>query len=239
MPHVPRHISQTDINVGTNLTSDHHILHLTSHYTAVCLPPPFHTTYHTATVHISHIIPHPQLFHTTPTLVQHHSTFPTTIYSTSHYTTISDITTHCIFFHIWQHNAYATFFINSTPPHFTSHRCHTCIMQHSSYQDTTFHTTPYSTSRILHFGRIPRHTGHVWNCNIPHHTTVRFTYTSHNISHRTIIQIKLLYHISAHHSTLRPHSTSRHAMHITTFKYRTIPPHYSKPHHHSATHRHV
>ena len=75
IPHVPHHISQT-FNVTTHLTSDHHILHLKSHYTAVCLTPPFHTTtdtskhniFHiTQTQSTSHTIPRPQLFHTTPT----------------------------------------------------------------------------------------------------------------------------------------------------------------------------
>ena len=90
-------------------------------------------------------------------------------------------------------------------------------MQHSTYQDTTFHTTPYSTFCISIAPSLKRQ-----------------HFTLHHISHRIIIHIKPL-HISAHHSTSRPHSTSHHAMHITTFKYvlhitlsHTT---HSKPHH--------
>ena len=39
---------------------------------------------------------------------------------------------------------------------------------------------------------------------IAFHIAPYFTYTSHHISHRTIIHIKSLHHISAHHSTSRP-----------------------------------
>ena len=84
-------------------------------------------------------------------------------------------------------------------------------MQHSTYHDTTFHPTPYSTYVVF---RLHSTSHHVWNCNILHH-----------ISHRTIIHIKSHHHISAHHSTSGPHSTSHHAMNIA-FKYRlqiTIP----------------
>ena len=91
IPHVPRRISQT-FNVATHLTLDHHILHLTSHYTAVRLPPPFHTTtpqsttYSTSHSHSPHLTPTTIPHHTH---IQHHSIFHTTLYSTSHYTTTS------------------------------------------------------------------------------------------------------------------------------------------------------
>ena len=78
---VPRHIS---VNVATYLASDHHILHLTSHYTAVCLGTTishhiskqnmFHIT---ATVHISHHSTSPTIPHHTH--IPHHSIFHTTV----------------------------------------------------------------------------------------------------------------------------------------------------------------
>ena len=91
-------------------------------------------------------------------------------------------------------------------------------MQNSTYQDTTFHTMPFSTSHILHFNHFPHHsiseiaTFHI----IPH-----FAYTSQHITFHIapIIHTRPLHHISAHHSTSRPHSTSHHVMHIT-FKYK-------------------
>ena len=92
IPHVPRHISQT-FNVATHLTSDHHILHLTSHCTTVCLPPPFHTTtsqsttYTTSHQSTSRTIPHPQLFHNTPT-------FNITAHFTPHRIPHLDFTSH-------------------------------------------------------------------------------------------------------------------------------------------------
>ena len=102
-------------------------------------------------------------------------------------------------------------------------------MQHSIYQDTTFHNTPYSTSHILHFNHMFHLTPYL---KLQHST-------SHHISHCTIIHVKSLHHISVHHSTSRPHSTSRHTMLITTFKYKLhITLSHSaqyKPHHTSHT----
>ncbi len=46
--------------------------------------------------------------------------------------------------------------------------------------------------------------------------------TSHHISHRTIIHLWSLHHMSAHHFTSCPHSTSHHTMHIATFKYKLL-----------------
>ena len=78
--HMFHAISRT-FNVATHLTSDHRILHLTSHNTAVCLPPPFHTTtsQSTCSTSTSHTIPYTQLFHTTPT-------FSIIAYFTPHHT---------------------------------------------------------------------------------------------------------------------------------------------------------
>ena len=66
--------SRRQLMFATHLTSDHHILHLRSRYTAVCLGTTishhhiskhmFHITKPQST---SHTIPHPQLFYTTPT----------------------------------------------------------------------------------------------------------------------------------------------------------------------------
>ena len=113
------HATSQTFNVATHLTSDHHILNLTSHYTAVCRPPPFHTTT-SQPQPTSLTIPHTQLFHTTPTF---------------------NIST----FHTIPHRI--------TPPHLTSQHIASFstsdITPHLHY--ATFHTTPYSTSHILHF----------------------------------------------------------------------------------------
>ena len=146
----------------THLTSDHRILHLRSHYTLVC----FGTTisHHHISKHMihitqprstSHTIPHPQLFHT---YIQHHGIFHTT-YSTSHYTNTSHH-----FPHLTSHN---TLHMPHSAGITTVHIASVCIMQHSTYQGTTFHATLYSISHT--FCISIRH--HVWNCNIPHRTT--------------------------------------------------------------------
>ena len=179
--HVPCHIWKT-FNVATHLASDHHILHLASHYTAVCIPSPFHTTtsqsttYSTSHSHSPHrTIPHPQRLHTTPTFNITVYFTPHQSYSTSHATT-SDInrSTLHLFPHLTtvaQHIAYATFFIT------ISHR-----IIYATFQDTPFHTTPYST---LHLCRI----------SVTFHITPHFT-SNHN-------HIKSRHHISARHSTFR------------------------------------
>ena len=114
IPHVPHHISQT-FDVATRLTSDHHILHLASHYTAVCLPPPVHTTtspsttYFTPRRHSPHLAPfhthnystpHP---HSASQHISHHILFHITLHHhilILYHTTTSDIATRCIIFHI-------------------------------------------------------------------------------------------------------------------------------------------
>ena len=84
-------------------------------------------------------------------------------------------------------------------------------MQHFTYQDTTFHTTPYSTFCISI-------TPYVWNCNIPHRTTFHIYW--HHISHQ----------ITPPHRRTIPH----HAMHIT-FKYKLHSTRTKRPHHTSHT----
>ena len=89
-------------------------------------------------------------------------------------------------------------------------------MQHFTYQDTTFHTTPYSTSHILHFN----HTMSEMATFTSHH--ISHTLTSHHISH----QITPRHHISAHHSTSFPHRTpsmSPHSNRNFTSHYPTAP----------------
>jgi len=164
----------------------------------------FHITQPQST---SHTIPHPQLFHTTPT-------FNITAYFTPHHIPHRitpqnlDFTSH---HYVWHHNTWHHFphctshnnhtahcichslhHYNTTPPHSTSHRnwlSASCIMQHSTHQDTTFHTMPYSTSHILHFH-------HTVSEIATFHITPHFTYISHHISHRTVIHIKSLHHTS-------------------------------------------
>ena len=136
---VPRHISQT-VNVATHPISDYHILHL-RRYTAVCLGTTishYHISKHM--FHIaqpqstSHTIPHPQLFHTTPT-------FNITAYFTPphipHRITPPHLTTHCIISHSTLHMPH------SSPPHYASHFA-LCNIPHTR--------TPHSTPRhITHF----------------------------------------------------------------------------------------
>ncbi len=183
-----------------------------------------HIRHHTATVHIApfqihnYSTPHP---HSTPQHISHHTIFHIAyhlILILHRHTNTADITTHCIIFHIWRHTTTAHCIChilhhhNSTPPHFTSPNFPhfaLCNIPHN-WRGTTVHTTPYSTSHILHF------TSHqVWKCNIPHRTTFHIHITPHFISHHNSPQITWLHHVSAHHFTC-PHST----MHIATFKYK-------------------
>ena len=203
--HVPCHIWQT-FNVATHLASDHHILHLASHYTAVCIPSPFHTTtsqsttYSTSHSHSPHrTIPHPQRLHTTPTFNITVYFTPHQSYSTSHATT-SDINRSTL--HLF--------------PHLTSQQSHSTLhMPHSSSQ---FHIAFMQHSRTPH--STPRH--------IPHYTFAAFQShsTLHHISHRTIITSNL--------ATTSRHAIPHSAINIT-FKYRLqiALPHgtHSKPHH--------
>ena len=182
-----------------------------------------HIRHHTATVHIApfqihnYSTPHP---HSTPQHISHHTIFHIAyhlILILHRHTNTADITTHCIIFHIWRHTTTAHCIChilhhhNSTPPHFTSPNFPPfalCNIPHN-WRGTTVHTTPYSTSHILHF------TSHqVWKCNIPHRTTFHIHITPHFISHHNSPQITWL-HVSAHHFTC-PHST----MHIAKFKYK-------------------
>ena len=150
------------------------------------------------------------------THIQHHSTFHTTPYSTSHTTsswfyivTPPQLTTHCIIFHIWRHTSTAHCIChilhhhNSTPPHFTSPNFPhfaLCNIPHNEAPQSTPRHIRHRTFSISHHTRSENATFHI----APH-----FTYTSHHISHRTIIHLKSLHHMSAHHFTC-PHHAHRH-----------------------------
>ena len=196
-----------------------------------------HVPHHTATVHISH---HP-IYTTIPHHTHiHHSIFHTTPYSTSHFTTTSDITTHCIIStsDITQRIAYATFFTTTILHHHTSHR-YFPLMQHSTYIalcNIPHNRTPHSTPRhIAHFA-FQLH--HVWNGNI--HIGPHFTYadvTPHFTSNRSTAP-----HLGTH-STSCPHSTpcTSHS-NINFTSHYPIAPHISPTlhfNHHSASHRPV
>ena len=189
-----------------------------------CTTPSFHIT----SPHFIHnySISHP---HSTPQHIWHHTIFHITLH-------------HHIFtsYHIW-HNTLHHF------PHLTSHNNRTahCICHIFHHHNST---PPYHNFQHLALYNIPQtRTQHSTPWYIPHHTfCISITFhitpclklqhsTSHHISHRTIIHTKLLHHITAHHSTSCPHSTSNHAMLFTTFKCKlhiTLSPStHSKPHH--------
>ena len=145
-------ISRT-FDVATHLTSDHRILHLTSHNTAVCLPPPFHTTtsQSTCSTSTSHTIPYTQLFHTTPT-------FSIIAYFTQHHTP------HLLHHHIWHHKTLNHF------PHLTSHNNHSALhIPHSS--PPQFHTTTFTWRNFP----LMQHSTYIALCNIPHNRTPHST----------------------------------------------------------------
>ena len=129
------HATSQTFNVATHLTSDHHILHLRSHYTAVCFgttishhhisKPMFHITQPQSTSHTHHYsTPHS---HSTSQHISHHTIFHIALYHhilILHHNTTSDITTLHHF------------------PHLTSHS--TLHMPHSSspqFRTTIFHIT--------------------------------------------------------------------------------------------------
>ena len=136
------------------------------------LPPTTISHHHISKHNIFHIltsqpqstsdtIPHSPLFHTTPTFniiahftphhIPHHITPPhltpqhIASFSTSVITQQSHSTLHM------PHSSPPQF--HTTTFHITSWLSKSCIVQHSTYQDTTFHTTPCSISHILHFSR--------------------------------------------------------------------------------------
>ena len=134
------------------------------------LPPTTISHHHTSKSNIfhiqpqstSHTIPHPQLFHTTPTF--NISTFHTTPYSTSHYTAVSIPPP----FHTTtsQSTTYST--SHSHSPHLTPFHIHNYSTPHP--QSQLFHTTPTITT-------IPHHTHN------QHHST--FHPTPYSTSHYT------------------------------------------------------
>ena len=194
-----------------------------------------HVPNHTATVHISH---HP-IYTTIPHHTHiHHSVFHTTPYSTSHFTTTSEINI-LHHFHIWHHSA--LHMPHSSPPQFhtlASHR-YFPLMQHSTYIalcNIPHNRTPHSIPRhITHFA-FQLH--HVWNDHI--HIGPHFTYadiTPHFTSNRSTAP-----HLGTH-STSCPHSTpwTSHS-NINFSSHYPIAPHISPTlhfNHHSASHRHV
>ena len=229
----PRHL------MSQHITSDHPILHLTSHHS---LPPTTISHHHISKHNIFHITqPQSTSRHSTPTTIphhshlQHHSTFHTTPYSTLHYTTTSwfyitppHLTSqHIASFptsDITQHIAYAAFHHhNSTPPHFTSRNfphLALCNVPHTRTPQSTpchipHHTFAFQSHFTLH---------HVWKSNIPHHIAF---HTSHFTVH---------HNFTLNHLAPIPHHTHilLHTMHITTFKYKLHITH-SKPHHTSHT----
>ena len=191
--------------------------------TAVCLPPPFHTTtsrsttYSTSHSHSPHLAP----FHI------HNYTTPHPHSASQHIShhTIFHITLH---HHIWHQNTLHHF------SHLTSHNnraahC-TCriLHHHISHHDVTFHILHYPTFHIpghhiphravFHITHFAFQLYHVWNCNIPHRTTFHIP---RHVSYRTIIHIRSLAisrHTIPHHAHIPPR---HHAMHITTLKYNT------------------
>ena len=205
MHNIPHHITtyhmfhaiSRTFNVATHLTSDHRILHLTSHNTAVCLPPPFHTTtsQSTCSTSTSHTIPYTRLFHTTPT-------FSIVAYFTHHHTP------HALHHHIWHHKTLNHF------PHLTSHNNRTahCISHILHHHNST---PPQSHDVIFHLCNIPHTlhyaTFHITGHHIPHHAILHilhFNYTmSENIhSGPHFAKIAPRHPISAH-STSCPHFT--------------------------------
>ena len=177
IPHVLRHISQT-FNVATHLISDHHILHLRSHYTAVCLG----TTikHHHISKHMFHITHSP---HLTPFHIHNYSTphLHSASQHISHHT-IFHIALHNTRFHIALHHHILTVYITA-PLHLTSQHIASfstsdvTLQSHSTLHITTIpHHYDMShrriiTFHILHYGNISTYrTPHSTPRHIPHHT---------------------------------------------------------------------
>ena len=103
--------------------------------------------------------------------------------------------------------------LTTTAQYFTSR----CNFPHLALSNIPHTRTPHSTSR-----RIPHHTFclSIIPCLKLQHST------SHHISHTTPRFLshhnphQITRHITAHHSTSRPHSISHYAMHIAKFKYK-------------------
>ena len=173
MPHLT-----SDISHRTHLTSDHHILHLTSHYPAVCPPPPTTISHHHISKHIFHItqpqstsrhFPHPPLPHHTH--IQHHISHHTIIYITLHHHIL--IKRHTTTLDITQPIAsFSTSDITHATLFFTL-KFHATTF-HNTY--ATFHTIPYITSHVLAFQ----------SCSTSHHSTSRCLKLQHSISHHIL-----------------------------------------------------
>ena len=232
IPHVPRHISQT-FSVAKHPTSNHHILHLTSHYTTVCLPPPsFHTTTSQSTTYstshmqpqsTSHAIPHPQLVHTTHkfNIGAHHTTTSWFL----HHTTTSDNTLHHFPHLTSQHSAYSTFFTTISHHHIsrnivTFHILHNIPGHHiprTPWYCTYFTFQTHSTSH------------HVWRKSATLHITPHFIYTSQFTSHQNSYRsttsrftIPDHVHISPRTTPCTPHSNINYASHYPHSTHSTL-----------------
>ena len=232
IPHVPCHISQT-FNVATHLTSDHHILHLRSHYTAVCLGTTIShhhisteahaVPHHTDSPHLTRVaIPYPQLFatphpHSTSQHISHHH-IPHRI--TPHQIPYRITPPHLTSQHIASFSTYMTYDI-TLQSHSTLH----ITIPHHHWLSTfcnmaTFpHTrTPHSTRHsphTLHFNK----SHHVWNCNIQHRTTFHIHWR----------------HFAPNRSTTSRHTIPHHAMHTSPHSDINYTSHCPKPHHTSHT----
>ena len=225
-PKAPRHISQT-ISPRTTIFYiwDHITLQSKrSHYTISHHHISKHNIYH-ITQPQSRTIPHPQLYHTTPTFnitayftphhIPHRIIQPVTswFYITPPHLTsqqiasfsTSDVTQQS------QHIAYATFFITTIPHH------------HISY---------HVTSHILHYA-----TFHIPGHHIPHHAIFHILHFNHTLSEMATFHIAP--HFTCTHIT--SHFTSHHNSHQIT------PPHFGTPFHITPTfhltprhaHRHI
>ena len=174
--------SRRHLMFATHLTSDHHILHLTSHYTAVCLGATIshhniskHNMFHSPHITPFHIhnysTPHP---HSTSQHISHHNIFHIALHHTRFHIALHH--------HIWHHNTLHHFphlashynhsaLLNTTIPHhhwhFTSHRnfSHLALWQH--FHIPGHHIPHHAIFHILHFNQ----SHHVWNCYIPHLAT--------------------------------------------------------------------
>ena len=143
--HITYSTSHLTVNVATHLTSDHHILHLRSHYTAVCFgTPPFHTTSQSTTRSTSHShSPHLTPFHShnystpPPHSTSQHNSHHNTFHIALHHHIV-----HCNFTHFALCNIPHTRTPHSTPRYISHHILH---FNHTMSQIATFHIAPHFT----------------------------------------------------------------------------------------------
>ena len=105
---------------------------------------------------------------------------------------------------------------SSIPHHHISHRVVTLhILHYVTFHIPGHHSPHHAIFHIAHFCISVAF--HIAPCLKLQHSTHTTFHISNHISHRTIIHIKST---TSRHTTSRPHSTSDHAMHSTTFKYK-------------------